>query len=67
MRERLADEPDRAFAQAVHLPEDDETATTRPWGLAGYFSSCHLNEMVADYFEHVARLNEEKASVARRR
>jgi len=67
MRERLADEPDRAFAQAVHLPDDDETATTRPWGLAGYFSSCHLNEMVADYFEHVARLNEEKASVARRR
>jgi Domain of unknown function (DUF4062) len=69
LRKRLADEPDRAFAQAVHLPAEDENAATRPWGLAGYFSSCHLNEMVADYFEYVARLNEEKKkeAAARRR
>jgi hypothetical protein len=67
LRERLADEADREFADSVVLPADEETAESRPWGLAGYFSSCHLNEMVADYFEHVARLNEEKAAAAVRR
>jgi hypothetical protein len=70
LRERLADEPDREFAASVVLPPDDETAATRPWGLAGYFSSCHLNELVADYYDHVARLNLEKtasAAAAKRR
>jgi hypothetical protein len=60
LADRLALEDDRDFAAAVVLPPATETAQTRPWGMAGYFSSCHLGEMVADYFEHVERLNEEK-------
>ena len=62
MGQRLAVEPDREFAEAVILPPPTENAATRPWGLAGYFSSCHLNEMVADYFDHVAQLNEDRLS-----
>lgn len=56
--ERLEREGDRAFAEAVVLPPAGETAQTRPWGLAAYFSSCHLGETVADYFDHAARLKE---------
>jgi hypothetical protein len=53
LRQRLAAEQDQDFAAAVSLPPVNETADTRPWALAGYFSSCHLPELVADYFEHV--------------
>jgi len=55
LRERLALEGDRNFAGAVMLPAPDENEQTRPWGLAGYFSACHLPELVADYYEHVAK------------
>jgi hypothetical protein len=60
LRERLAAETDAPFAQAVVLPDPAETPDTRAEGLAGYYSSCHLNEMIADYFDHVARLKDEK-------
>jgi hypothetical protein len=38
------------------LPAPDETPQTRPWGLKGFFSACHLPEMIVNYFDHVARL-----------
>jgi hypothetical protein len=57
LRRRLADEPDRAFAESVVLPRDDETPATRPWGLAGFFSACHLPEMIHNYYDHVAHLD----------
>jgi hypothetical protein len=53
MRAQLAGEPDREFAGAVVLPE---AGADRPWGMAGYFSSCHLHEIVSDYHAHVALL-----------
>jgi len=53
LHERLAREPDRAFADAVLLPPTGTETATRPPGLAGYFSSCHLPELVADYFDFV--------------
>ena len=57
LRRRLADEADRAFAESVVLPRDDETPATRPWGLAGFFSACHLPEMIHNYYDHVAHLD----------
>lgn len=60
LRARLAAEPDREFAASVVLPAA-AADSDRPWALAGYFSSCHLGEMIADYFEHVARVANEKA------
>jgi len=56
LRERVAAEPDRAFAESVALPVSDETPATRPWGLAGFFSACHLPEMIINYYDHVAHL-----------
>jgi hypothetical protein len=56
LRRRLADESDRAFAESVVLPRDDETPETRSWGLAGFFSACHLPEMIHNYYDHVAHL-----------
>lgn len=58
LRARLAAEPDREFAQAVQLPASDEGPDARPSGLAGYFSACHLPELVAGYYEHVAYISE---------
>jgi hypothetical protein len=58
LRARLAAEPDREFAQAVQFPAADESPDNRPPGLAGYFSACHLPELVAGYYEHVARISE---------
>lgn len=60
LAERLERESDRDFAAAVVLPPAGETPQTRPWGLAAYFSSCHLGDIVADYFDHAARLKEEQ-------
>ena len=57
LRRRLAAEPDRAFAESVVLPREDETPSTRPWGLAGFFSACHLPEMIHNYYDHVAHLD----------
>jgi hypothetical protein len=51
--ERLKREADREFASSIVLPAPDETAETRPWGLQGYFSACHLPEMIADYYASV--------------
>lgn len=59
LRRRLAAEPDRGFAAAV-CNDDDDTAATRPWGLAGYFSSCHLPELVGDYFDHVDQIRRQQ-------
>jgi len=58
LRARLAAEPDREFAKAVQLPAENESADLRPPGLAGYFSACHLPELVAGYYEHVAKVSE---------
>jgi hypothetical protein len=55
LRERLAGDADCAFAERVVLPTPDVT-TPRPWGLAGYFSACHLPEMIANYYDHVSQL-----------
>jgi hypothetical protein len=54
MNRRKAAEPDAAFASAIVLPSDDETTRTRPWGLAGYFSACHLPKLIADYYDYIA-------------
>jgi TIR domain len=56
MRDALNNAPDRDFAASVVMPPRDEAAEARPWGLAGYYSSCHLPELVLDYFDHVAQL-----------
>lgn len=56
LRKRLAAEADREFADAVVVPGPEEPPQERPWGLAGYFSACHLPELVADYFQHVAEV-----------
>ena len=56
LRERVAADGDRAFAESIVLPAPDETPQTRPWGLKGFFSACHLPEMIVNYFDHVARL-----------
>lgn len=65
MRKRLARETDADFARSVALPDPAETMSTRSEGLAAYFSSCHLNEMIADYFDHVAQLKDEKPRARR--
>jgi hypothetical protein len=56
LRARVAAEPDRAFAESIVLPRLEETPQTRPWGLAGFFSACHLPEMIVNYYDHVAHL-----------
>ena len=58
LRARLGAEADRALAEAIALPPENETAETRPSGLAGYFSACHLPELIAGYYAHVARVSE---------
>jgi hypothetical protein len=55
MRERLVQESDAEFAASVVLPRTAEEGDARPWGLAGYLSTCHLPELVSDYFEFVNR------------
>lgn len=60
LRERLEAESDRDFAAAVVAPGSSDNPTQRPWGLAGYFSSCHLPELVADYFGYVDKLQRQK-------
>ena len=57
LRERVAAEPDRAFAESIVLPRPDETPPTRPWGLKGFFSVCHLPEMIVNYYDYVASLD----------
>jgi hypothetical protein len=58
LRARLAAEPDREFAQAIQLPGDDEKPEDRPPGLAGYFSACHMPELIAGYYDHVEKISE---------
>ena len=57
---RLAAEADRDFAAAVSVPDAAEDPTARPWGLAGYFSSCHLPELVADYFNYIDQIQRQQ-------
>ena len=64
IRDALRDEPDRDFAAAVVIPGRDGEGAARPWGLAGYYSSCHLPELVQDYFEHVDQLQKKPARKA---
>jgi len=59
LRERLKACRDEDVAAAIVLPPGEETAETRPWGLAGYFSACHLPEMIHDYFTFIRELVEE--------
>ncbi|QTQ35081.1 TIR domain-containing protein [Aromatoleum petrolei] len=61
LRKRLETEADRDFAAAVIVPGSADNPALRPWGLAGYFSSCHLPELVADYFGYVDQLQRQKA------
>lgn len=58
LRARLAIEHDSEFAAAVVLPPANETEESRPWELRGFFSSCHLPELVADYYAHVDKVIE---------
>jgi hypothetical protein len=60
LRHALAQEADLDFAAAVCIPPEDETAAQRPWGLKGFFSACHLPEMVLDHFGHVRELFPER-------
>ena len=58
LRQRLAAEAETDFAAAVVVPD---AAAERPWGLARYFSSCHLPALVDDYFEYIGQIEHEKA------
>jgi hypothetical protein len=60
IRERLAQENNAEFAASVVLPRTAEEGDARPWGLAGYFSACHLPELVSDYFEFVNRRTDKR-------
>jgi hypothetical protein len=66
LRARLDAEPDRAFAEHVVLPAADGTDGRRPWGLAGYFSACHLPELIGDYYEYVAGIERSARARGRR-
>jgi hypothetical protein len=55
LRRSLAAEPDRAFAASVVLPVTDGDEAGRADSLAGYFSGCHLPELVAAYYDHVSQ------------
>jgi hypothetical protein len=59
LRQRLAAEAESDFAAAVVVP-DAAAERPRPWGLARYFSSCHLPEVVDDYFEYISQIEHEK-------
>jgi hypothetical protein len=59
LRQRLAVEAADDFAAAVVLPDGAEEPA-RPWGLVGYFSSCHLPELVDDYFTSIREIEDEK-------
>lgn len=61
LQQRLAGEVDRDFAAAVVIAGDKENPSARPWGLAGYYSSCHLPELVADYFSYIDEIQKQKA------
>lgn len=58
LRARLDAEPDREFAKAIQLPADDEKPEDRAPGLAGYFSACHMPELIAGYYDHVEKISE---------
>jgi len=60
LRNRVAAEPDREFAAAIFLPPENETQTTRPPQLALFYSTCHLPDLVADYYEYVDRLTAQR-------
>jgi hypothetical protein len=53
LRRRRACEPDKAFADALMLPPDDETEETRPWALAQFVSACQLPNLIEDYYSYV--------------
>ena len=57
LQTRLEAEPDRAFAERVVVPASPVDARRAESLLAGYFSACHLPELVADYYEHVSHLD----------
>ena len=57
LRARLEAEPDRECAQAIQLPAENEKPEDRPPGLAGYFSACHMPELIAGYYDHVAKIS----------
>jgi hypothetical protein len=54
LRTRMADEPNREFASSVLLPAPEETMATRPGELAQFYSTCHLPDLVADYYAYIA-------------
>ncbi len=56
LRVRLANESDRRFAASILLPPDDESCTTRPRELAAFYSTCHLPDLIADYYSYVEEL-----------
>jgi len=60
LQQRLAGETNRDFAAAIIVPDPTENPTGRPWGLAGYYSSCHLPELVADYFSYIDEIQTQK-------
>ncbi|HJV28636.1 MAG TPA: TIR domain-containing protein [Aromatoleum sp.] len=61
LKARLAAETDRDFSAAVIVSDSTENPASRPWGLAGYYSSCHLPELVADYFNYIDEVQQQKA------
>lgn len=60
LRERLAAETASDFAAAVIVPAAAADGA-RPWGLARYFSSCHLPALVDDYFKYISQIEHEKS------
>ncbi|WP_211163124.1 toll/interleukin-1 receptor domain-containing protein [Aromatoleum diolicum] len=61
LQRQLASEEDRDFAAAILVPDSQDNPAGRPWGLAGYYSSCHLPELVADYFSYIDEIQQQKA------
>jgi hypothetical protein len=53
LRDRLDADADPAFAASVMVPAAPQDRR-RPWQFLGYFSSCHLPDLVAEYNDRVA-------------
>ena len=57
LAKRIAELPgaDKAFADSIRLPRDNEAASERPAALRAFFSACHLPEMVEGYYQFLRK------------
>ncbi len=66
MHQRITAEADQAFASAIVVPAIAVGDEPRADELAGYFSTCHLPELVGDYYAFVATTKPVEATGRRR-